>query len=51
VNTSNVVLKTRVMPEWRKLFEAKDSDFGAIQIAVFWDRGKPYGRPFIFRTE
>jgi hypothetical protein len=28
VNTSNVVLKTGVMSEWRKLFEAKDSDFG-----------------------
>jgi hypothetical protein len=23
-----MVLKTRVMPEWRKLFEAKDFDFG-----------------------
>ncbi len=21
-------LKTRVMPEWRKIFEAEDSDFG-----------------------
>ena len=28
VNTSNVVLKTRVIPEWRKVFEAEDSDFG-----------------------
>src|ERR1700730_17979914 len=28
VNTSNVVLKSAVMPEWRKLFEAGDSDFG-----------------------
>ena len=30
MNTSNVVLKARVMPEWRKIFEAKDFDFGAI---------------------
>jgi hypothetical protein len=30
VNTANVVLKTRGMPEWRKLFEAEDVDFGAI---------------------
>jgi hypothetical protein len=28
VNTSNVVLKPAVMPEWRKIFEAEDSDFG-----------------------
>lgn len=28
VNTLNVVLKTGVMSEWRRLFEAKDSDFG-----------------------
>jgi hypothetical protein len=28
VNTSNVVLKARVMAEWRKIFEAEDSDFG-----------------------
>jgi hypothetical protein len=28
VNTSNVVLKATVMPEWRKIFEAKDSGFG-----------------------
>jgi hypothetical protein len=28
VNTSNVVLKATVMPEWRKIFEAEDSDFG-----------------------
>jgi hypothetical protein len=28
VNTSNVVLKAAAMPEWRKLFEVKDSDFG-----------------------
>jgi hypothetical protein len=28
VNTSNVVLKTRVMPEWLKVFEAEDSGFG-----------------------
>jgi AraC-like DNA-binding protein len=27
VNTSNVVLKTRVMPECRKILEAEDSDF------------------------
>ena len=27
VNTSNVVLKATVMPEWRKSFEAEDSDF------------------------
>src|SRR5580658_6903003 len=26
VNTSNVVLKAAVMPEWRKFFEAEDSD-------------------------
>jgi len=25
---SNVVLKATVMPEWRKIFEAEDSDFG-----------------------
>jgi hypothetical protein len=31
VNTSNVVLKTRIMPEWRKIFEAEDSDL--------WPRG------------
>jgi hypothetical protein len=28
VNISNVVLKTRVMPEREKIFEAEDSDFG-----------------------
>jgi hypothetical protein len=28
VTTSNVVLKPAVMPEWRKIFEAEDSDFG-----------------------
>ena len=28
VNTSNVVLKATVMPEWRKILEAEDSDFG-----------------------
>jgi len=28
VNTANVVLKATVMPEWRKIFEAEDSDFG-----------------------
>jgi hypothetical protein len=28
VNTSNVVLKATVMPEWRKISEAEDSDFG-----------------------
>src|ERR1017187_7476380 len=28
VNTSNVVLKATVMPEWRKMFEAEDSGFG-----------------------
>jgi hypothetical protein len=28
VNTSNVVLKTANMPEWRKIFEAEDSDLG-----------------------
>ena len=27
VNTSNVVLKARVMPEWRKIFEGEESDF------------------------
>jgi hypothetical protein len=28
VNISNVVLKATEMPEWRKSFEAEDSDFG-----------------------
>jgi hypothetical protein len=28
VNTSNVVLKATVMPQWQKLFEAEDSDLG-----------------------
>src|ERR1700722_6879378 len=28
VNTSNVVLKATVMPEWPTIFEAEDSDFG-----------------------
>jgi hypothetical protein len=28
VNTSNVVLKTTVVPEWLKIFEAEDPDFG-----------------------
>jgi len=32
VNTSNVVLKAVGIPEWRKIFEAEDSDFGAIEI-------------------
>jgi hypothetical protein len=31
VNTSNVVLKAAVMPEWRKFLEAEDSDL--------WRRG------------
>jgi hypothetical protein len=25
VNTSNVVLKATVMPEWRRIFEAEDA--------------------------
>ncbi len=28
MNTSNVVLKAAVKPEWRKLLEVEDSDFG-----------------------
>src|SRR5579862_3456648 len=28
VNTSKVVLKATVMPEWRKILEGEDSDFG-----------------------
>jgi hypothetical protein len=28
VNTSNVALKATAMPEWRRIFEAEDSDFG-----------------------
>jgi hypothetical protein len=28
VNTSKVVLKATVMPEWRKIPEGEDSDFG-----------------------
>jgi hypothetical protein len=28
-------LKTRVMPEWRKIFEAEDSDFGGGQSVFF----------------
>jgi len=28
VNTSNVVSEDQDIPEWRKIFEAEDSDFG-----------------------
>jgi hypothetical protein len=30
-----VVLKAAGIPEWRKIFEAEDSDFGAIEILEF----------------
>src|SRR6202035_4611548 len=30
VNTSNVVLKATVVPEWRKIFEAEDSDLSLL---------------------
>jgi hypothetical protein len=31
VYTSNVVLKATVMPEWRNIFEAEDSDLEPLQ--------------------
>src|SRR5579863_8573241 len=43
VNTSNVVLKATVMPEWRKSFEAEDSDFaglGAMEVYSSSEMGK-----------
>ena len=45
MNTSNVVLKARVMPEWRKIFEAEDSDFGgglsAMEVCSSTEMGAP----------
>ena len=46
MNTSSVVLKAAVMPEWRKLFEAGDSDFGggawgAIEVCSSNEIGAP----------
>ena len=32
MNAANVVLKATGIPERRKVFEAEDSDFGAIEI-------------------
>jgi hypothetical protein len=39
VNTSNVVLKATVRPEWRKIFEAEDSD-----LSLLWRLSHIVGR-------
>lgn len=46
MNTSNVALKTRVMPEWRRIFEAKDFEFGrrglvAMEVYSSTEMGAP----------
>jgi hypothetical protein len=44
VNTTNVVLKATVMPEWRKIFEAEDSDLpdlGAMEVCSSTEMGAP----------
>ena len=46
MNTSNVVLKATVMPEWQKNFEAEDSDFGggglgAMEVCSSTEMGAP----------
>jgi hypothetical protein len=42
--TTNVVLKATVMPEWRKIFEAEDSDLpdlGAMEVCSSTEMGAP----------
>jgi len=45
-----VVLKTGVMSEWRKLFEAKDSDLAAgcqPQVPRIWERETTDPKPTV----
>jgi hypothetical protein len=44
VNITNVVLKATVMPEWRKIFEAEDSDLpelGAMEVCSSTEMDAP----------